>query len=53
MFYHGATPVDYIYFTARLHIMKKRRCSVVADHFVFRVPGNTLHYKQVVLEFEF
>ncbi|XP_036259898.1 transmembrane protein 68-like isoform X1 [Molothrus ater] len=39
VFYHGATPVDYIYFTARLHIMKKRRCSVVADHFVFRVPG--------------
>ncbi|NXH98101.1 TMM68 protein, partial [Pachycephala philippinensis] len=39
VFYHGATPVDYIYFTARLHIMKKRCCSVVADHFVFRVPG--------------
>uniref|UniRef100_A0A8C5JAM7 Transmembrane protein 68 n=1 Tax=Junco hyemalis TaxID=40217 RepID=A0A8C5JAM7_JUNHY len=39
VFYHGATPVDYIYFTARLHIMNKRHCSVVADHFVFRVPG--------------
>ncbi|NXY01790.1 TMM68 protein, partial [Pteruthius melanotis] len=39
VFYHGATPVDYIYFSARLHIMKKRRCSVVADHFVFRLPG--------------
>ncbi|RMC15389.1 hypothetical protein DUI87_07580 [Hirundo rustica rustica] len=39
VFYHGATPVDYIYFSARLHIMTKRRCRVVADHFVFRLPG--------------
>ncbi|NWR12896.1 TMM68 protein, partial [Paradoxornis webbianus] len=39
VFYHGATPVDFIYFSARLHIMKKRRCRVVADHFVFRLPG--------------
>uniref|UniRef100_A0A8C3XGP4 Phospholipid/glycerol acyltransferase domain-containing protein n=1 Tax=Cyanoderma ruficeps TaxID=181631 RepID=A0A8C3XGP4_9PASS len=39
VFYHGATPIDYIYFSARLHIMKKRRCRVVADHFVFRLPG--------------
>lgn len=53
MFYHGATPVDYIYFSARLHVMKKRCCSVVADNFVFRLPGNILHYKQAVLEFLF
>uniref|UniRef100_A0A8C3U1M2 Transmembrane protein 68 n=1 Tax=Catharus ustulatus TaxID=91951 RepID=A0A8C3U1M2_CATUS len=39
VFYHGATPLDYIYFTARLHVMQKRCCSVVADHFVFRLPG--------------
>lgn len=53
MFYHGATPVDYIYFSARLHLVKKRRCRVVADHFVFRLPGNILHYKQAVLKFLF
>ncbi|KAF4803218.1 Transmembrane protein [Turdus rufiventris] len=39
VFYHGATPLDFVYFTARLHIIKKRCCSVVADHFVFRLPG--------------
>ncbi|NXH29260.1 TMM68 protein, partial [Myiagra hebetior] len=39
VFYHGATPVDYIYFSARLHITKKRSCTVVADNFVFRLPG--------------
>ncbi|NWV84573.1 TMM68 protein, partial [Dasyornis broadbenti] len=39
VFYHGATPVDYIYFMARLHVMQRRHCSVVADHFVSRLPG--------------
>ncbi|KAJ7401765.1 hypothetical protein BTVI_92803 [Pitangus sulphuratus] len=41
VFYHGATPVDYIYFMARLHVTTKRSCRVVADHFVFRLPGQT------------
>lgn len=45
--------MDFIYFSARLYIMKKRLCSVVADHFVFRLPGNILHYKQAVLELVF
>ncbi|XP_075350809.1 DGAT1/2-independent enzyme synthesizing storage lipids-like [Mycteria americana] len=39
VFYHGATPADYIYFVARLLIQKKRNCYTVADHFVFRLPG--------------
>ncbi|XP_025936252.1 transmembrane protein 68-like isoform X4 [Apteryx rowi] len=39
VFYHGATPVDYIYFMAKLHILRKRTCHVVADHFVFKLPG--------------
>ncbi|KAM6349906.1 TMM68 protein, partial [Podargus strigoides] len=39
VFYHGATPADYVYFTARLLIQRKRYCHVVADHFVFRLPG--------------
>ncbi|XP_010005100.1 PREDICTED: transmembrane protein 68-like isoform X1 [Chaetura pelagica] len=42
VFYHGATPVDYIYFTARLLIQNKKYCHVVADHFVFRLPGFNL-----------
>ncbi|NXH21979.1 TMM68 protein, partial [Bucco capensis] len=39
VFYHGATPADYVYFMARLLIEKKRYCHTVADHFVFRLPG--------------
>ncbi|KAM4684825.1 DGAT1/2-independent enzyme synthesizing storage lipids-like isoform 10-T18 [Amazona ochrocephala] len=39
VFYHGATPADCVYFMARLLIQKKRYCHVVADHFVFRLPG--------------
>ncbi|XP_025953403.1 DGAT1/2-independent enzyme synthesizing storage lipids-like isoform X2 [Dromaius novaehollandiae] len=39
VFYHGATPVDYIYFMAKLLILQKRTCHVVADHFVFKLPG--------------
>ncbi|XP_014737121.1 PREDICTED: transmembrane protein 68-like [Sturnus vulgaris] len=39
VFYHGATPLDFIYFITRLYIMQKRSCNVVADHFVFRLPG--------------
>ncbi|XP_054048195.1 transmembrane protein 68-like isoform X3 [Rissa tridactyla] len=39
VFYHGATPADYVYFMARLLIQWKRTCHVVADHFVFRLPG--------------
>lgn len=39
VFYHGASPVDYLYFMARLLIRRKRYCHVVADHFVFRLPG--------------
>ncbi|NXU88713.1 TMM68 protein, partial [Xiphorhynchus elegans] len=39
VFYHGATPVDCIYFMARLLTTMKRQCHAVADNFVFRVPG--------------
>ncbi|NXP22886.1 TMM68 protein, partial [Scytalopus superciliaris] len=39
VFYHGATPVDCIYFMARLLMTTKRHCCVVADNFVFRIPG--------------
>ncbi|XP_038246174.1 uncharacterized protein LOC119851054 isoform X4 [Dermochelys coriacea] len=39
IFYHGATPVDYFYFLAKLLILKNRMCYTVADHFVFKLPG--------------
>ncbi|NXX85048.1 TMM68 protein, partial [Urocolius indicus] len=39
VYYHGAIPVDYLYFLSRLFLWKKRLCMSVADHFVFRLPG--------------
>ncbi|CAM4503121.1 DGAT1/2-independent enzyme synthesizing storage lipids-like isoform X1 [Lepidochelys kempii] len=39
VFYHGATPIDYFYFLAKLLILKNRMCYTVADHFVFKLPG--------------
>ncbi|XP_019403697.1 PREDICTED: transmembrane protein 68-like isoform X1 [Crocodylus porosus] len=39
IYYHGATPVDYFYFVAKLLLVKNRSCYSVADHFVFKIPG--------------
>ncbi|XP_071410629.1 DGAT1/2-independent enzyme synthesizing storage lipids-like isoform X2 [Pithys albifrons albifrons] len=39
VYYHGAIPIDYLYFLSRLFLWKKRVCLSVADHFVFRLPG--------------
>ncbi|XP_048696647.2 DGAT1/2-independent enzyme synthesizing storage lipids isoform X7 [Caretta caretta] len=40
VFYHGATPIDYFYFLAKLLILKNRMCYTVADHFVFKLPAS-------------
>ncbi|XP_068956048.1 DGAT1/2-independent enzyme synthesizing storage lipids [Petaurus breviceps papuanus] len=42
IFYHGAIPIDYYYFMARIFIHTGRTCRVVADHFVFKIPGFSL-----------
>ncbi|NXX88048.1 TMM68 protein, partial [Centropus bengalensis] len=39
VYYHGAIPIDYFYFIAKLFLWKKRLCLSVADHFVFHLPG--------------
>ncbi|NXW93245.1 TMM68 protein, partial [Alopecoenas beccarii] len=39
VYYHGALPVDYLYFLSRLFLWKNRLCLSVADNFVFRLPG--------------
>ncbi|XP_061851346.1 transmembrane protein 68 isoform X2 [Colius striatus] len=39
VYYHGAIPIDCLYFLSRLFLWKKRICLSVADHFVFRLPG--------------
>ncbi|XP_060142924.1 DGAT1/2-independent enzyme synthesizing storage lipids isoform X5 [Globicephala melas] len=42
IFYHGAIPIDFYYFMAKIFIHKGRTCRVVADHFVFKIPGLSL-----------
>ncbi|XP_070603855.1 DGAT1/2-independent enzyme synthesizing storage lipids-like [Erythrolamprus reginae] len=37
--YHGATPIDFFYMVATIYIKKKRILHIVADHFVFSIPG--------------
>uniref|UniRef100_A0A8C5S571 Phospholipid/glycerol acyltransferase domain-containing protein n=1 Tax=Laticauda laticaudata TaxID=8630 RepID=A0A8C5S571_LATLA len=39
IFYHGATPIDFFYLVATILIKKKRILHIVADHFVFLIPG--------------
>ncbi|KAB5535445.1 hypothetical protein PHYPO_G00117740 [Pangasianodon hypophthalmus] len=39
VYYHGAIPIDYYYFLARVIIQKGRTCHSVADHFLFKIPG--------------
>ncbi|NWX46094.1 TMM68 protein, partial [Steatornis caripensis] len=39
VYYHGAIPIDYLYFLSRLYLWKKRLCFSVADNFIFRLPG--------------
>lgn len=39
VFYHGATPMDFFYLMATVIVRKKRMFHVVADHFVFSLPG--------------
>ncbi|XP_063155361.1 DGAT1/2-independent enzyme synthesizing storage lipids-like isoform X2 [Candoia aspera] len=42
VFYHGATPIDFFYLVATVLIRKKRILHIVADHFVFLIPGMKL-----------
>ncbi|KAL7984303.1 hypothetical protein Chor_002873 [Crotalus horridus] len=39
IFYHGATPIDFLYLLATVLIRKRRILHLVADHFVFLIPG--------------
>nr|XP_020651639.1 transmembrane protein 68-like [Pogona vitticeps] len=39
IYYHGAIPVDYLYFLTRYFILKRRCCYSIADDFLFKFPG--------------
>jgi len=40
VFYHGALPIDFYYLFAKIWLYRNRRVRVVADRFVFKIPGN-------------
>ena len=39
VFYHGALPIDFYYLFAKIWLYRNRRVRVVADNFVFKIPG--------------
>uniref|UniRef100_A0A8C5S8Q7 Phospholipid/glycerol acyltransferase domain-containing protein n=1 Tax=Laticauda laticaudata TaxID=8630 RepID=A0A8C5S8Q7_LATLA len=39
IYYHGAVPLDYLYFLAKIFILKRRCCYSIADDFLFIFPG--------------
>nr|XP_005993495.1 PREDICTED: transmembrane protein 68 isoform X2 [Latimeria chalumnae] len=45
VYYHGAIPIDYYYFLAKVIIQKGRTCHSVADHFLFKIPGFKLLFE--------
>ena len=43
IYYHAAMPIDYCYVHAKTTLYKKRMIKTVADRFVFKTPGKTIH----------
>uniref|UniRef100_A0A7M4FDZ1 Transmembrane protein 68-like n=1 Tax=Crocodylus porosus TaxID=8502 RepID=A0A7M4FDZ1_CROPO len=39
IFYHGAIPVDYVFFVVRYFILTHRMCVSVVDHILHKLPG--------------
>ena len=39
IYYHGALPIDFYYVYAKTHLYRNRRFKIVADKFLFRIPG--------------
>lgn len=40
VYYHGAIPIDVYYFITKVFLYKNRLVHTVADHFLFKIPGN-------------
>ncbi len=45
VFYHGALPIDFYYLFAKVWLYRNRRVRVVADKFVFKIPGMIYLYQ--------
>lgn len=41
VFYHAALPIDFYYLFAKVWLYRNRRVRVVADKFVFKIPGSS------------
>jgi 1-acyl-sn-glycerol-3-phosphate acyltransferase len=39
VFYHAALPIDFYYLFSKIWLYRNRRVRVVADKFVFKIPG--------------
>lgn len=39
IYYHGAFPIDFYYVYSKTSLYKNRRFKIVADNFLFKVPG--------------
>jgi 1-acyl-sn-glycerol-3-phosphate acyltransferase len=39
VFYHATLPIDFYYLFAKIWLYRNRRIRVVADKFVFKIPG--------------
>ena len=41
VFYHGALPIDFYYLFSKIWLYRNRRVRIVADKFVFKIPGES------------
>jgi 1-acyl-sn-glycerol-3-phosphate acyltransferase len=50
VFYHAALPIDFYYVFAKIWLYRNRRVRVVADKFVFKIPGLCLAFVENIPE---
>jgi len=44
VYYHGAIPIDLYYMISRIYLIKAKLVHTVADHFLFKLPGNYYYF---------
>ena len=45
IYYHAAMPIDFYFFHSKVALYKNRRMKIVADRFLFKVPGKAIQDK--------
>lgn len=46
VYYHGAIPIDVYYLISRIYLIKAKLVHTVADHFLFKLPGE--YYEELL-----